>query len=111
MIERKYEDWVKKLEAGIKPIAFASAPNDYWHALRTVSSEMELGRINMPHLSDRFALPLDELSRDVFEQWTKAGRINPVGDWMVQTIAGQFWHVTMAQLLINVLGKRLAQQK
>lgn len=111
MIERKYEDWVKKLEAGIKPIAFASAPNDYWHALRTVSSEMELGRINMPHLSDRFALPLDELSRDVFEQWTKAGLINPVGDWMVQTIAGQFWHVTMAQLLINVLGKRLAQQK
>ena len=111
MIERKYEDWIKKLEAGIKPIAFASAPNDHWHVLRTVSSEMELGRINMPRLSDRFALPLDELSRDVFEQWTKAGLINPVGDWMVQTIAGQFWHVTMAQLLINVLGKRLAQRK
>ena len=47
----------------------------------------------------------------VFDQWTKAGLITPVGDWMVQTVAGQFWHTTMAQLLVNVLGKRLAQTK
>lgn len=111
MIERKYDEWAKKVEAGIKPIAFASAPNAHWHALRTVSSEMELGRINMRRLSDSFSLPLDELSRDVFEQWTKAGLITPVDNWMVQTVAGQFWHTTMSQLLINVLGKRLNQTK
>lgn len=111
MIERKYDDWVKKIEAGIKPIAFASAPNKHWHVLRTVSSEMELGRINMHQLSEIFSLPLESLTRDVFTQWTKAGLINPIGDWMVQTVAGQFWHVTMAQLLVNVLSKRLEQTK
>lgn len=111
MIERKYDEWAKKVEAGIKPIAFASAPNTHWHALRTVSSEMELGRINMRRLSEAYSLPLSTLSQDVFDQWTKAGLITPVGDWMVQTVAGQFWHTTMAQLLVNVLGKRLAQNK
>lgn len=109
MLERKYDEWAKKIEEGIKPIAFASAPNAHWHALRTVSSEMELGRINMRRLSDSFSLPLEALSRDVFDQWTKAGLVTPVGDWMVQTVAGQFWHTTMAQLLVNVLGKRLNQ--
>lgn len=111
MIERKYDEWAKKIEEGIKPIAFASAPSDHWHALRTVSSEMELGRINMRRLSDIYSLPLDTLSQDVFKQWTKAGLVNPIGDWMVQTVAGQFWHTTMAQLLVNVLGKRLSQTK
>lgn len=111
MIERKYDEWSKKIEAGIKPIAFASAPGAYWHALRTISSEMELGRINMRSLSDVYSLPLEKLSQDVFDQWSQAGLITPVGDWMVQTIAGQFWHTTMAQLLVNVLGKRLTQTK
>ena len=111
MIERKYDEWSKKIEAGIKPIAFATAPGAYWHALRTISSEMELGRINMRSLSDVYSLPLQKLSQDVFDQWSQAGLITPVGDWMVQTIAGQFWHTTMAQLLVNVLGKRLTQTK
>ena len=111
MIERKYDDWAQKIESGIKPIAFASAPNAHWHALRTVSSEMELGRINMCRISEAYSLPLQKLSQDVFDQWTKAGLLTPVGDWMVQTVAGQFWHTTMAQLLVNVLGKRLAQNK
>ena len=62
-------------------------------------------------LSDVYSLPLQKHSQDVFDQWTQAGLVTPVGDWMVQTIAGQFWHTTMAQLLVNVLGKRLAQAK
>ena len=30
-----------------------------------------------------------------------------VDDWLVQTIAGQYWHVTLAQLLIGLVGMRL----
>lgn len=111
MMERKYDEWEKMVLEGIKPIAFATAPSPHWHCLQTVSSEMELGRINLHALSERFHLPLNRLAQDVFDQWTHAGLIRPVGDWMVQTLAGQFWHVTMSQLLLNVLTQRLAQHK
>ena len=29
------------------------------------------------------------------------------GDWDYQTVAGQYWHVTLAQLLIGLVGMRL----
>lgn len=109
MIERKYEEWERMILAGEKPIAFATKPTSYWKALRTISSEMELGRINMKLLSEEFSLPLDRLSEDVFQQWISAGLIESMDGWMVQTVAGQFWHVTMSQLLINVLKQRLSQ--
>ncbi len=107
MMERKLDEWEKQIQEGIKPIAFATAPTANWHALRTISSEMELGRINMQALGRHFDLPLAELSKDVFDQWTEAGLLTPQGPWHVQTVAGQFWHVTMSQLLMNVLWFRL----
>ena len=107
MMERKLDEWEKQIQEGIKPIAFATAPTANWHALRTISSEMELGRINMQALGRHFDLHLAELSKDVFDQWTEAGLLTPQGPWHVQTVAGQFWHVTMSQLLMNVLWFRL----
>lgn len=109
MLERDYKRWAQAVSEGVKPVMFASAPSANWDALRTVSSEMELGRINPSALSEQFHLPIQELTQDVFEQWTRAGLIAPQGDWMVQSVAGQFWHVTMSQLLINVLKQRLAR--
>ena len=109
MIDRDYKSWAKSVQEGVKPVMFASAPSEHWDALRTLSSEMELGRINPAALSEQFHLPIAQLTSDVFTQWMKAGLIVPQGDWQVQTTAGQFWHVTMTQLLINVLKQRLAR--
>ena len=107
MMQRKLADWEREIEAGLKPVAFATAPTPHWHALRTVSSEMELGRVNLADIDREFGLNLEGLSEDIFAQWEKAGLIRTVGPWRVQTVAGQFWHVTMSQLLLNVLASRL----
>lgn len=47
------------------------------------------------------------LTEDVIAQWIDAGLMHRVDDWLVQTIAGQYWHVTLAQLLIGLVGMRL----
>jgi len=43
----------------------------------------------------------------VINQWIDAGLLRHVDDWLVQTVAGQYWHVTLAQLLIGLIGMRL----
>ena len=72
---------------------------------------MELGRVNLRQIGRQFSLDIEGLSADVFAQWEAAGLLRKVGDWYVQTLAGQFWHVTMSQLLMNVLATRLIAQR
>ena len=69
---------------------------------------MESGRINLAHIEKQFGVPVRALTEDVIAQWIDAGLMHRVDDWLVQTIAGQYWHVTLAQLLIGLVGMRLS---
>ena len=107
MMDRKLADWSAGIDAGHKPVMVLSAPRPLWHMLRTISSEMELGAINLKRLAAEFKQPVDTVANDVIEQWISAGLLTRCGDWLLQTVAGQFWHVTLAQLLVDIIAKRL----
>ena len=107
MMERRLADWEKVLEGGEKPVGMLMKPGKHWHLMRTLSSEMESGRINLAHIEKQFGVPVRALTEDVIAQWIDAGLMHRVDDWLVQTIAGQYWHVTLAQLLIGLVGMRL----
>lgn len=107
MMERKLSEWEKILETGQKPVGMLMKPGQNWHLMRTLSSEMESGAINLARIEKLFGVPVVSLTEDVINQWVEAGLLNRVGDWLVQTVAGQFWHVTLAQLLIGLVGMRL----
>ena len=107
MMDRKLADWSAGIDAGHKPVMVLSAPRPLWHMLRTISSEMELGAINLKRLAAEFKQPMDTVANDVIEQWISAGLLTRCGDWLLQTVAGQFWHVTLAQLLVDIIAKRL----
>lgn len=111
MMERKLSVWTQAVEAGRKPVMMLMAPRPYWHMLRTISSQMELGEINLARLAKQFNQPIDQIANDVIDQWIAAGLLQRVDDWLVQTIAGQFWHVTMAQLLVDIIVERLPGAK
>lgn len=107
MLQRKLDDWHQDIARGLKPIGMLMAPGPHWTTLRTISSEMESGAINMARLAKHFALPLDTLADPLLSQWVEAGLLTRQGDWFHQTIAGQYWHVTMAQLLVTFLEGQL----
>lgn len=107
MMERRLAEWKKVLEGGEKPVGMLMKPGKHWHLMRTLSSEMESGRINLAHIEKQFGVPVRALTEDVIAQWIDAGLMHRVDDWLVQTIAGQYWHVTLAQLLIGLVGMRL----
>ena len=50
------------------------APTHNWHLLRTISSEMESGAINLKAIGRQFGgLPLEDLAKVVLSQWCEAG--------------------------------------
>ncbi len=107
MMERRLSEWEKVLESGEKPVGMLMKPEKHWYLMRELSSQMESGAINLANIEKEFGTPVVALTKDLIEQWVEAGLLNRVGDWLVQTVAGQFWHVTLAQLLIGLLGMRL----
>ena len=107
MMERKLDAWYAQLDAGKKPVGMLMKPTPHWHLLRTVSSEMESGAIDLTAIARKFDLPVDKLAAPVVNQWVEAGLLVPVGNGFVQTVAGQYWHVTLAQLLVNWLTQQL----
>ncbi|MDO5532244.1 heme anaerobic degradation radical SAM methyltransferase ChuW/HutW [Sutterella sp.] len=102
MMERKLAEYYSVLEQGEKPACFLMAPKANWHLLRTISADMESGAINLKRISRAFGdVDLEGMAAPILTQWCEAGMLVKRGDWYLQTVAGQYWHVTLAQLLMN----------
>lgn len=109
MMERKLADYNAMLDAGVKPASFLMAPGANWHLLRTISAAMESGSISLAKIGREFGLPqIEAIAAPVLSQWCEAGMLVKKGDWYYQTVAGQYWHVTLAQLLMDWIGKHLS---
>ena len=110
MMERQLQTWLNLVEQNQRPVAFVSLPEQNGVLLKTISSQMELGSISFSKLEKEFDVPLTEIFQPITQQWVEAGLFTQQGEWFYQTIAGQFWHVTMAQLLLDFLKKHLSQE-
>lgn len=107
MLERRLDDYIAAVGSGRKPVAVLMAPGVHWALLRTISSDMESGAVNLRAIGRTFGTDLEALARPVVEQWIGAGLLVRSGEWLRQTTAGEFWHVTMAQLLMDFVRSRL----
>lgn len=102
MTERKLADYYALLDGGQKPVSFLMAPKPNWHLLRTISADMESGAINIKKIGAHFGVNnLESIAQPVLSQWCEAGMLEHRGDWYYQSVAGQYWHVTLAQLLMD----------
>lgn len=110
MMERQLQTWLNLVEQNQRPVAFVSLPEQNGVLLKTISSQMELGSISFSKLEKEFDVPLTKIFQPITQQWIEAGLFTQQGEWFYQTIAGQFWHVTMAQLLLDFLKKHLSQE-
>ena len=73
---------------------------------------MESGSISLAKISRAFGnVDLEGMAAPILKQWTEAGLLVKKGEWYYQTVAGQYWHVTLAQLLMNWLEPMLPGAK
>ncbi len=111
MLERSLQAYTALVEAGEKPAAFLTVPSDDWALMRTISSDMESGAIRLAEIGRRFGVDAEGAAAPVVEQWIEAGLLVREGEWLRQTVAGQFWHVTLAQLLMDFLRSQLYPER
>ena len=95
--------WRESVEAGRKPLAMAVLPAPRWKLCKAVTEGMERGALNLSALESEFDEPLCDICRPVLEQWERAGLVTWAGDFLVLTVAGQFWQVNLNQLLLDYL--------
>ncbi len=107
MQERNLAAWERQVMRGEKPVFVLMKPSAHWHLLRTVACAVENGSFNLKEIGSRFGQDLESAGGSLLKQWVKAGLLTKTDDTYEPTVAGMFWHVTMAQFLINVLSKRL----
>lgn len=110
MLNRTLSQWEQEIDAGDKPVWMMTRPRRHWHMLRTLSAAMESGAVNLQDIGRRFDVPLENIASPVVDQWVRSGLLAQTGSWFVQTVAGQFWHVTLAQLLIDWVGNKLSEE-
>ena len=106
--ETDWTKWQKMVEEEKrKPIVMMQAQGPNAVLEKTISSELELCRINLARIGRNFDLPIAETVQPLYAQWERAGLLRMNGEWAELTTAGQFWQVTMAQYTINYLNQVL----
>ena len=110
MLERGLAQWSARVEAGRKPVQFLTKPGPWWTLLRSLTSAMESGAVNLHALGSAFGVDLEPIARPVVDQWIEAGLLVRRGEWLLQTVAGQYWHVTLAQLLMRWVSAQIVNE-
>jgi len=95
--------WRESVEAGRKPLAMAVLPDPRWKLYKAVTEGMERGVLNLSALESEFGEALRADCKPVLDQWERAGLVTWAGDYLVLTVAGQFWQVNLNQLLLDYL--------
>jgi oxygen-independent coproporphyrinogen-3 oxidase len=78
---------------------------------KTIAAGFDLGRINLRRLDAAFSIPIEAVLAPLTEQWHRAGLIETDGDWLEPTLAGQFWQVNLAQLMIDYLHRNITEEQ
>ena len=107
MQERNLAAWEQQVMRGEKPVFALMKPTANWHLLRTVACAVENGPFNLKEIGGAFGKDVDGAAASLLNQWIGAGLLEKSQDTYCPTVAGMFWHVTMAQFLVNVISKRL----
>lgn len=104
-VRRDYAGWLEEIGRGRKPVATLMLAPEQAVLAKSLAQAFDVGRINLARLGRTLSLPLAGLAGPVTEQWARAGLLRIDGEWLDLTVAGHFWQVTMAQLLITFFNR------
>jgi oxygen-independent coproporphyrinogen-3 oxidase len=104
-VESDYSRWLAAIERGRKPISILVAPPPLADLGKTIAAAFDLGRLNLDRIRASLGAPVMQALQPLLDQWQRSGLIEIDQGWLELTVAGQFWHVNLAQLLIDFLQK------
>jgi oxygen-independent coproporphyrinogen-3 oxidase len=109
-VESDFSRWLTAVEQGQKPISILVAPPTPADLGKTIAAAFDLGRLNLDRLRASLGEPVMQGLQPLLDQWQRIGLIQIDAGWLELTVAGQFWHVNLAQLLIDCVQERLSRK-
>ncbi len=104
--EGELKDYYARLAAGDKPVATAMRLPDDAPLFQAIAGQIDEGALNLAMLSERHGCDLNGLIYPLLAQWERIGLIERADDgWIELTVAGEFWHVNLAQGMIDYYSK------
>ena len=107
-VANDYRPWLAGVDNGEKPISILTAPHPLAELDKTIAAAFDLGRLDLGRLDAYCRQPARRILDPLLEQWQQAALITLNDEWVEPTLAGQFWHVNLAQLMIEYLHQNIA---
>jgi oxygen-independent coproporphyrinogen-3 oxidase len=101
MQDRVLDDYYRKIDAGVKPIALCTKRPPWDTLFREIAWQVNLGYCDLRAMGERYGLELELICLPILQQWETAGLIRQQNGSVDLTLAGQFWAVTVCQNLID----------
>jgi oxygen-independent coproporphyrinogen-3 oxidase len=101
MQDRVLDDYYRKIDAGVKPIALCTGRPPGDSLFREITRQVTLGYCDLRALGERYGLELELICLPILEQWEAVGLIERLNGSLELTLAGQFWSVNLCQNLID----------
>ena len=105
MHHRKLEDYMKSIENSQVPIAMMNQQPSENALFNTIKAGFDAGILHKADLATFRNGEVFEHLSSLFKHWQQNGLVEYDGDYLVLTLAGSFWSVTLAQVLIQVLNR------
>lgn len=110
-VESDLDTWRTVVDMNKKPLAILMSPSPMAELDKTIAAGFDLGRINLKQTGSAFPGSAKTILAPLIEQWQRAGLIQMDGDWLELTMAGQFWQVNLAQLMIDFLHRNMKKEQ
>ncbi|MCX8069382.1 MAG: heme anaerobic degradation radical SAM methyltransferase ChuW/HutW [Thermodesulfovibrionales bacterium] len=102
-IDRDIYSYIKRVDNNEKPLMFMMSPPEDYEIYTEIIGEMDIGRLNLPRLSTKYNIDLEEMLSPLIEVWFSKGLVTLEDGFMDLTTAGQFWYVNLTQAILDWL--------
>ena len=102
-----YEEWMNLVGSGQKPYSFMLSPSPHYYLFREIAERIEQGGLDLTSLRAHYGIDMEKACSPLLAQWERAGLIELDAGRLTLTLAGQFWHVNLSQLLQEYLKKQM----
>lgn len=104
-VERELKSYMERIEKGEKPLMMMVTPPNNYKLYDSIIGQIDRGYLNLRKIKTEHGVDLEEVLKIVFAEWGNKGLTKINGDYLDFTVAGQFWHINIAQAICDLLVK------
>lgn len=105
MLERDLRNYMKRVEAGEKPILAMMEPHPEYRMHACIVGQIEAGHIHLQLLANEFGVDVGGVE-ELCKIWQTRGLLEKGLDDYRLTLAGQFWYVNITQSVLELLATK-----